>query len=105
MSRFAHALLISPPSPGGSVDDPFKALVFDSNFDHYRGVVANIAVIGGRVKKGDKIVSAHLSKTYEVNELGLLRPEEHATQKLYTDGVYRYLLVFSLYFLLCQSNI
>lgn len=66
-----------------SVDNPFKALVFDSNFDHYRGVVANIAVFGGRVKKGDKIVSAHLRKTYEVNELGLLRPDEHPTQKLY----------------------
>uniref|UniRef100_A0A3B3V1M7 GTP binding elongation factor GUF1 n=1 Tax=Poecilia latipinna TaxID=48699 RepID=A0A3B3V1M7_9TELE len=73
--------------PGGSVDDPFKALVFDSNFDHYRGVVANIAVIGGRVKKGDKIVSAHLSKTYEVNELGLLRPEEQATQKIFAGQV------------------
>uniref|UniRef100_A0A3P9N808 GTP binding elongation factor GUF1 n=1 Tax=Poecilia reticulata TaxID=8081 RepID=A0A3P9N808_POERE len=78
---------VSPRAPGGSVDDPFKALVFDSNFDHYRGVVANIAVIGGRVKKGDKIVSAHLSKTYEVNELGLLRPEEHATQKLFAGQV------------------
>ncbi|MEQ2205931.1 hypothetical protein XENOCAPTIV_018591, partial [Xenoophorus captivus] len=51
------------------------------------GVVANIAVFGGRVKKGDKIVSAYLCKTYEVNELGLLRPEEHPTQKL-PGGVY-----------------
>lgn len=64
-------------------DDPFKALVFDSNFDHYRGVVANIAVFGGRIRKGDRIVSAHLGKTYEVNELGLLRPDELPTQKLY----------------------
>lgn len=69
--------------PVASTDDPFRALVFDSNFDHYRGVVANIAVFGGRVKKGDKIMSAHLGKTYEVNELGLLRPDEHPTQKLY----------------------
>lgn len=69
--------------PIASTEDPFKALVFDSNFDHYRGVVANIAVFGGRVKKGDKIVSAHLGKAYEVNELGLLRPDEHPTQKLY----------------------
>ncbi|KAM4621550.1 translation factor GUF1, mitochondrial isoform 5-T5 [Polymixia lowei] len=63
-------------------EDPFKALVFDSNFDHYRGVVANIAVFGGHVRKGDKIVSAHLGKSYEVNELGLLRPEEHPTDRL-----------------------
>uniref|UniRef100_A0A3Q2EH78 GTP binding elongation factor GUF1 n=1 Tax=Cyprinodon variegatus TaxID=28743 RepID=A0A3Q2EH78_CYPVA len=75
------------PPPAGSISEPFKALVFDSNFDHYRGVVANIAVFGGRVKKGDKIVSAHLSKTYEVNELGLLRPEEHPTQKLFAGQV------------------
>lgn len=57
--------------------------MFDSNFDHYRGVVANIAVFGGRVRKGDRIVSAHLGKTFEVNELGLLRPDEHPTQRLY----------------------
>uniref|UniRef100_H2M0N8 GTP binding elongation factor GUF1 n=1 Tax=Oryzias latipes TaxID=8090 RepID=H2M0N8_ORYLA len=69
------------------VHEPFKALVFDSNFDHYRGVVANIAVLGGRVKKGDKIVSAHLRKTYEVNELGLLRPDELPTQKLFAGQV------------------
>uniref|UniRef100_A0A1A7XUP0 GUF1 GTPase homolog n=1 Tax=Iconisemion striatum TaxID=60296 RepID=A0A1A7XUP0_9TELE len=73
--------------PTGSIRDPFKALVFDSNFDHYRGVVANIAVVGGRVKKGDKIVSAHLGKTYEVNELGLLRPDEHPTHKLFAGQV------------------
>ncbi|XP_044060248.1 translation factor GUF1, mitochondrial isoform X2 [Siniperca chuatsi] len=51
------------------------------------GVVANIAVFGGRVRKGDKIVSAHLGKTYEVNELGLLRPDEHPTQKLFAGQV------------------
>lgn len=85
--RVVHAkhrlyVILLSHSPAGSIDEPFKALVFDSNFDHYRGVVANIAVFGGRVKKGDKIVSAYLRKTYEVNELGLLRPEEHPTQKL-----------------------
>lgn len=81
-------LFFSPCSlrPEASTDDPFKALVFDSNFDHYRGVVANIAVFGGRVRKGDRIMSAHLRKTYEVNELGLLRPDEHPTQTLYVTS-------------------
>lgn len=68
--------------PVACLNDPFKALVFDSCFDHYRGVVTNVALFGGQVKKGDRIVSAHLSKTYEVNELGLLRPDEHPTQRL-----------------------
>uniref|UniRef100_A0A3Q3D598 GTP binding elongation factor GUF1 n=1 Tax=Hippocampus comes TaxID=109280 RepID=A0A3Q3D598_HIPCM len=75
------------PPPTAIVHDPFKALVFDSNFDHYRGIVANIAVFAGHVKKGDKIVSAHLGKAYEVNELGLLCPQEHPTQKLFAGQV------------------
>ncbi|KTF90089.1 hypothetical protein cypCar_00023881 [Cyprinus carpio] len=73
--------------PTARVDDLFKALVFDSTFDHYRGVVANIALFGGRVSRGDKIVSAHLGKSYEVNELGLLRPDEHPTETLYAGQV------------------
>ncbi|XP_059372214.1 translation factor Guf1, mitochondrial [Carassius carassius] len=75
------------PPPTAKVEDPFKALVFDSTFDHYRGVVANIALFGGRVSRGDKIVSAHLGKSYEVNELGLLRPDEHPTETLYAGQV------------------
>uniref|UniRef100_A0A3Q3A6Q8 GTP binding elongation factor GUF1 n=1 Tax=Kryptolebias marmoratus TaxID=37003 RepID=A0A3Q3A6Q8_KRYMA len=87
VEKVLQAVVDRIPPPVGSISDPFKALVFDSNFDHYRGVVANIAVIGGRVNKGDKIVSAHLNKTYEVNELGLLRPDEQPTQKLFAGQV------------------
>ncbi|XP_054649020.1 translation factor Guf1, mitochondrial isoform X2 [Dunckerocampus dactyliophorus] len=87
VEKVLQAVVERIPPPVASLDDPFKALVFDSNFDHYRGVVANIAVFGGKVKKGDKIVSAHLGKAYEVNELGLLRPEEHPTQKLFAGQV------------------
>ncbi|XP_015200787.1 translation factor Guf1, mitochondrial isoform X1 [Lepisosteus oculatus] len=75
------------PPPNVNVEDPFKALVFDSTFDHYRGVIANIALFGGQVHKGDRIVSAHLGKTYDVNEIGILRPEEHPTESLYAGQV------------------
>lgn len=68
--------------PRASRDEPFKALVFDSDFDHYRGVVANVALFGGEVRKGDRIVSAYLGKSYEINELGILRPQEHQTDRL-----------------------
>lgn len=70
------------PRPAAKLEEPFKALVFDSTFDHYRGVVANIALFSGHVCKGDKIVSAHLGKSYEVNELGVLRPDEQPTERL-----------------------
>uniref|UniRef100_A0A4W4GAU0 Tr-type G domain-containing protein n=1 Tax=Electrophorus electricus TaxID=8005 RepID=A0A4W4GAU0_ELEEL len=75
------------PPPTAKVEEPFKALLFDSTFDHYRGVVANIALFGGYVTKGDRIVSAHLGKMYEVNELGVLRPDEQPTERLYAGQV------------------
>lgn len=75
------------PPPNMKIEDPLKALVFDSTFDHYRGVIANIALFGGEVFKGQKIVSAHTKKSYEVNEVGILTPEEQPTNKLYAGQV------------------
>uniref|UniRef100_A0A3P8Z3E2 Tr-type G domain-containing protein n=1 Tax=Esox lucius TaxID=8010 RepID=A0A3P8Z3E2_ESOLU len=75
------------PPPTFNREDPFKALVFDSNFDQYRGVIANVALFGGCLSKGDRIVSAHLGKSYEVNELGLLKPEELPMERLYAGQV------------------
>uniref|UniRef100_A0A674DEZ4 GTP binding elongation factor GUF1 n=1 Tax=Salmo trutta TaxID=8032 RepID=A0A674DEZ4_SALTR len=85
----AKLVLFDSLLPVGKTEenDPFKALVFDSNFDHYRGVVANIALFGGCLSKGDRIISAYLGKSYEVNELGLLRPDEHPTDRLYAGQV------------------
>ncbi|XP_048797569.1 translation factor GUF1, mitochondrial isoform X3 [Lagopus muta] len=70
------------PPPQFNTTDPLKALVFDSTFDHYRGVIANIAIFGGEIQKGHKIVSAHTNKRYEVNEVGILTPNEQPTHKL-----------------------
>uniref|UniRef100_A0A2K6MNV7 GTP binding elongation factor GUF1 n=1 Tax=Rhinopithecus bieti TaxID=61621 RepID=A0A2K6MNV7_RHIBE len=67
--------------------NPLRALVFDSTFDQYRGVIANVALFDGVVSKGDKIVSAHTQKTYEVNEVGVLNPNEQPTHKLYAGQV------------------
>uniref|UniRef100_A0A8C3CM58 GUF1 homolog, GTPase n=1 Tax=Cairina moschata TaxID=8855 RepID=A0A8C3CM58_CAIMO len=75
------------PPPSFNTTDPLKALVFDSTFDHYRGVIANIALFGGEIEKGHKIVSAHTKKRYEVNEVGILTPNEQPTDKLYAGQV------------------
>lgn len=73
------------PPPQFNTTDPLKALVFDSTFDHYRGVIANIAIFGGEIQKGHKIVSAHSNKRYEVNEVGILTPDEQPTHKLHVS--------------------
>ncbi|NWQ67844.1 GUF1 factor, partial [Neopipo cinnamomea] len=75
------------PPPQCNTADPLKALVFDSTFDHYRGVVANVALFGGEIAKGNKIVSAHTKKRYEVSEVGILTPNEQPTHKLYAGQV------------------
>ncbi|XP_038625059.1 translation factor GUF1, mitochondrial isoform X1 [Tachyglossus aculeatus] len=75
------------PPPVVDRQNPLKALVFDSTFDQYRGVIANVALFGGEVCRGDKVVSAHSQKTYEVNEVGVLTPDGQPTQKLYAGQV------------------
>ncbi|ERE89307.1 translation factor GUF1, mitochondrial isoform X3 [Cricetulus griseus] len=82
-----QAVIERIPPPKVHRENPLRALVFDSTFDQYRGVIANIALFDGVVSKGDKIVSAHTKKTYEVNEVGILNPNEQPTHKLYAGQV------------------
>ncbi|WP_246941506.1 translation elongation factor 4 [Bacillus pinisoli] len=63
------------PAPQGDPDGPLKALIFDSLYDPYRGVVAYIRVVEGRVKVGDKIKMMATGKEFEVNEIGVFTPK------------------------------
>uniref|UniRef100_A0A452T1K1 GUF1 homolog, GTPase n=1 Tax=Ursus maritimus TaxID=29073 RepID=A0A452T1K1_URSMA len=87
VERVLQAVIERIPPPKVHRKNPLKALVFDSTFDQYRGVIANVALFDGVVSKGDKIVSAHTKKIYEVNEVGVLNPNEQPTHKLYAGQV------------------
>lgn len=63
------------PAPAGDPDAPLKALIFDSLYDAYRGVVAYIRVTEGTVKVGDKIRMMATGKEFEVNEVGVFTPK------------------------------
>lgn len=63
------------PAPAGNVDNPLQALIFDSLYDAYRGVVAYICVKEGSVKVGDKIKMMATEKEFEVNEVGVFSPK------------------------------
>jgi len=76
---------IKPPE--GDLTKPFKALLFDSWFDEYRGVICLIEVVDGTIKKGDKITAAHSEQDYEVLDIGLMYPEPIPTGVLYTGQV------------------
>ncbi|WP_088008040.1 translation elongation factor 4 [Indiicoccus explosivorum] len=67
------------PPPQGDPDAPLKALVFDSMFDPYRGVVAYIRIVEGRLKPGDRIKMMSNGKEFDVVEAGVFTPK--ATQR------------------------
>ena len=64
------------PAPSGQLDSPLKALIFDSFYDAYRGVVILIRIMEGQVQLGDKILLMSSQKTYDVTELGIFRPNQ-----------------------------
>jgi len=75
------------PGPAGKLDNPLKALLFDSWFDDYRGVICLIALHDGNIKKGDVITLAQTNVTYEVLEVGLMYPEPTIQDALYAGQV------------------
>ncbi|MDR1567731.1 MAG: translation elongation factor 4 [Streptococcaceae bacterium] len=63
------------PAPSGQLEAPLKALIFDSVYDAYRGVVLNIRIVDGIVKPGDKIMLMSNGKTFDVTEVGIFSPK------------------------------
>jgi GTP-binding protein LepA len=70
-----NRLVQTVPAPGGDRDAPARALIFDSEFDQYRGVVAYIRVVDGVFKKGDKIAAMAAGTEADVDELGIFSPQ------------------------------
>ena len=62
------------PSPSGDEDAPLKALIFDSYYDNYKGVILFVRLKDGRVNVGDKITTFRSDKLYEVTEVGVFAP-------------------------------
>lgn len=63
------------PAPDGDLDAPLQALIFDSKYDDYRGVVLSVRLFEGMVKPGDKIKLMNSGSVYEVNEVGVNSPD------------------------------
>ncbi|MFZ2408326.1 MAG: translation elongation factor 4, partial [Lactococcus raffinolactis] len=75
------------PAPQGSVDNPLKALIFDSVYDAYRGVILQVRVMDGIVKPGDKIQLMSNGKTFDVTEVGIFTPKTVGREFLATGDV------------------
>ena len=75
------------PPPEGSADAPLRALIFDSYFDPYKGVIANVRVKEGMIKKGMKLKLMATGKTFDVTDVGCFRPQPVDTGALGTGEV------------------
>ncbi len=69
-----EAVVSGVPAPSGDPDGPLKALIFDSYYDAYRGVVIYVRIKDGSVKKGDNIKLMSTGAEYQITELGYLKP-------------------------------
>lgn len=82
ITEILEAIVRDIPGPRGIVDAPLKALIFDSWFDPYRGVIVMVRVIDGQIRKGMKIRLMARGRDYEVEDLGVMTPKPRTIDKL-----------------------
>ena len=77
-----EAIVHSIPPPPNTIDKPLRALVFDSFYESYRGIIVYFRVKDGEIRLGDKIRFMANEKDFEVTELGVLRPQQVKVDRL-----------------------
>jgi GTP-binding protein LepA len=87
IDEILEAIVEIVPAPLGSIDEPLQALIFDSYYDAYRGVIPLIRVVNGILMVGDKIRMMATSAVFEVNDVGVYRPKEESRQFLAAGDV------------------
>ena len=87
VSELLDEIIKKIPAPTGNSSAPLKALIFDSVFDAYKGVIANIRIVDGQVKRHDKIKSMVLKSDAEVLECGVFKPQLIAKNELFSGEI------------------
>ena len=87
IKEILDAIVAYVPAPEGDANAPLRALIFDSYFDPYKGVIANVRVKEGVIKKGMKLKLMATGKTFEVTDVGCFRPQPVDTGALGTGEV------------------
>ena len=87
VEEILEAIVKDIPAPSGDIDAPLQALIFDSYYDQYRGIVPLIRVVNGMIKVGDKIKFMASDSIYEVVEVGIHNPKEQKRDYLAAGDV------------------
>jgi GTP-binding protein LepA len=91
IDQILDAIIERVPAPYNGENQPLKALIFDTLYDSYQGVIAYVRVMNGSVKKGDKILLMSNQKSYEVDEVGFFGPAMQKKDEL-TSGEVGYII-------------
>ena len=87
IDELLEAIVKYIPEPKGGMSSPLKALIFDSHYDDFRGVITYVRVIDGVIKKGDKIKIMSTNKEFEVLETGIFSPKMTEKSELSVGSV------------------
>ena len=87
VQEILSAIINKIPSPKGSPNAPLKALIFDSVFNPFRGIIAYFRIIDGELNKGDNIQFINTQKNYFADEIGVLRLEQEPKEVVKTGDV------------------
>ena len=81
------AVIERVPHPTGDEEAPLQALIFDSVFNSFRGIIAYFKIENGVIRKGDKVKFFNTGKEYDADEIGVLKMDMHPRQELRTGDV------------------
>ncbi len=73
IEEILEAIVVRIPSPKGNADAPLQALIFDSVFNSFRGVIVYFRILNGKIKKGEKIKFVSTGEEYDATEIGILK--------------------------------
>jgi GTP-binding protein LepA len=82
-----EAIVARVPPPGGDVAAPTRALIFDSEFDQYRGVVAYVRMVDGAFRKHERIVAMQNGTEADIDDLGFFRPAMTGVERMEAGDV------------------
>lgn len=87
VQEILNAVIHRVPAPKGDPTAPLQALIFDSVFNSFRGIIAYFKVVNGEIKKGDEVKFVNTKKEYEADEIGVLRLNQEPRKVIKTGDV------------------
>ena len=87
IEEILQAVVDRVPAPQDALNEPTRALIFDSYYDPYRGVIVYFRVVSGRINTKDKILLMSSNKSYELDEIGVMSPDQCKENELHAGEV------------------